>query len=50
MLCPLEASWLVTEPGDIASALISQLDRRLAGEPVAPIFFWEPLGTQKRES
>jgi DNA-binding LacI/PurR family transcriptional regulator len=36
--CPLTASWLVADIKGVASALISQLERQLAGEPIEPIF------------
>ena len=43
--CPLEASWLVTNPGDVADALISLLERQFSGQPVEPIFV--PFGFEK---
>jgi DNA-binding LacI/PurR family transcriptional regulator len=32
--CPLPASWLVSDPGEIASALIAQIEKQVAGQPV----------------
>ena len=37
MICPVEASWLVSDIGGVADALIGLLERQIAGEEVEPI-------------
>ncbi len=37
MICPVEASWLVWDIGDVADALIGLLERQIAGQEVEPI-------------
>ena len=43
IICPLEASWLVSDPGAVAGALVGQLQRQIAGESVKPLFLPQML-------
>ena len=45
VLCPLEASWMVTDTGSLAKALIGLVERQLAGQEVEPIRI--PFGFEK---
>lgn len=37
-ICPLPASWLVSDLRALASALIAQLERQIQGRPATPVF------------
>jgi DNA-binding LacI/PurR family transcriptional regulator len=37
VLCPLPAAWIVTDVGQIAAALIGQVERQLASQSVEPV-------------
>ena len=45
ILCPVEASWMVTDTGGVARALIDLVERQLAGQKVEPILV--PFGFEK---
>ena len=45
VLCPLEASWMVTDTGSLATSLIGLVERQLAGQEVEPIRI--PFGFEK---
>ena len=45
VLCPLEASWVVTDTGSVASSLIGLVERQLTGQEVEPIHV--PFGFEK---
>ena len=45
VLCPVEASWVVTDTGSVASSLIGLVERQLAGQEVEPIHV--PFGFEK---
>ena len=45
VLCPLEASWMVTDTLRVAKALIGLVERQLAGQEVEPIHI--PFGFEK---
>ncbi len=45
VLCPVEASWMVTDTGGVATSLIGLVERQLAGQEVEPIRV--PFGFEK---
>ena len=45
LLCPVEATWMVSDTGSLATALIGLVERQLAGQPVEPILV--PFGFEK---
>ena len=52
LLCPLEASWMVTDTGGVAKSLIGLVERQLAGQAVEQIrvpFGYEKSSSRKRQ-